>query len=100
MTGASSDAETRTIYFRFVFMCGRYRRTTAEEELAKRYHIPIPRQTDLPISWNIAPSQVVLAIRRNPETGERSLDALKWGLIPSWARDEKIAYKAINAPTP
>jgi putative SOS response-associated peptidase YedK len=78
-------------------MCGRYRRTTSEEELAKRYHIPIPRQTDLPISWNVAPSQNVLAIRKNPETGERSLDALKWGLVPSWAKDEKIAYKTINA---
>jgi putative SOS response-associated peptidase YedK len=78
-------------------MCGRYRRTTSEEELAKRYHIPIPRQTDLPISWNVAPSQNVLAIRKNPETGERSLDALKWGLVPSWAKDEMIAYKTINA---
>jgi len=78
-------------------MCGRYRRTTAEEELAKRYHIPIPRQTDLPISWNVAPSQNVLVIRKNPETGERSLDAIKWGLVPSWAKDEKIAYKTINA---
>ena len=24
-------------------------------------------------------------------------DALKWGLIPSWSKDEKIAYKTINA---
>ena len=30
-------------------MGGRYRRTTAEEELARRYHIPIPPQRDLPI---------------------------------------------------
>jgi hypothetical protein len=36
-------------------MCGRYRRTTQEEELARLYHIPIPKQTDLPISYNIAP---------------------------------------------
>ena len=78
-------------------MCGRYRRTTADEELAKRYHIPIPLQTDLPISWNIAPSQRVLAIRYNEETKQRSLDALWWGLIPSWAKDQKIAYKTINA---
>jgi putative SOS response-associated peptidase YedK len=78
-------------------VCGRYRRTTSEEELAKRYHIPIPRQTDLPISWNITPSQVVLAIRKNPETGERSLDGLRWGLVPSWAKDDKIAFKTINA---
>jgi putative SOS response-associated peptidase YedK len=78
-------------------MCGRYRRTTAEEELARRYGVPIPRQTDLPISWNIAPSQRVLAIRYNEESNERALDALRWGLIPSWAKDEKIAYKTINA---
>src|ERR1700730_4871679 len=78
-------------------MCGRYRRTTAEEELARRYHIPIPPQRDLPISWNIAPSQDVLAIRFNPETKQRSLDALRWGLIPYWAKDPKIAYRTINA---
>jgi putative SOS response-associated peptidase YedK len=60
-------------------MCGRYRRTTAEEELAKRYNIPIPRQTDLPISWNVAPSQNVLVIRKEPESGKRSLDAFRWG---------------------
>src|SRR6202043_2586454 len=77
-------------------MCGRYRRTTQEEELARLYHIPIPRQTDLPISYNIVPSQKVLTIRFNPETRQRSLDALQWGLIPYWAKDPKIAYKTIN----
>src|ERR1700758_5450144 len=78
-------------------MCGRYRRTTAEEELARRYHIPITPQRDLPICWNIAPSQDVLAIRYNPKTRQRSLDALRWGLIPYWAKDPKIAYRTINA---
>ena len=58
-----------------------------EEELARLYHIPIPKQTDLPISYNIAPSQKVLTIRFNPETQARSLDALQWGLIPYWAKD-------------
>jgi putative SOS response-associated peptidase YedK len=78
-------------------MCGRYRRTTSEEELARLYHIPIPKQTDLPISYNIAPSQEVLTIRFNPETRARSLDALQWGLIPYWTKDPKIAYQTINA---
>jgi putative SOS response-associated peptidase YedK len=76
---------------------GRYRRTTAEEEIARQYHIPIPPQLDLPISYDIAQTQDVLAIRRHPETGERTLDALRSGLIPNWAKDEKIAYKTINA---
>ena len=78
-------------------MCGRYRRTTQEEELARLYHIPIPKQTDLPISYNIAPSQKVLAIRFNSETQQRSLDALQWGLIPYWVKDPKIAYRTVNA---
>jgi putative SOS response-associated peptidase YedK len=80
-------------------MCGRYRRTTSEEELARLYHIPIPSQADLPISYNIAPSQKVLTIRFNPETQARSLDALQWGLIPNWTKNPKIAYRTINART-
>jgi putative SOS response-associated peptidase YedK len=78
-------------------MCGRYRRTTKEEELARIYHIPIPEQPDLPVSYNVAPSQNVLAIRFNPETRKRTLDQLRWGLIPHWAKDHKIAYRTINA---
>jgi putative SOS response-associated peptidase YedK len=78
-------------------MCGRYRRTTREEELARIYRIPIPKQPDLPVSYNIAPSQNVLAIRFNPDTRERTLDQLRWGLIPHWAKDQKIAYRTINA---
>ena len=78
-------------------MCGRYRRTTSEEELARLYHIPIPPQRDLPISWNIAPSQDMLVIRYNPKAKQRSLDTLRWGLIPYWAKDPKIAFKTINA---
>jgi hypothetical protein len=35
-------------------MCGRYRRTTSEEEIARQYHIPIPPQLDLAISHNRA----------------------------------------------
>jgi putative SOS response-associated peptidase YedK len=35
----------------------------------------------------------VLAIRYNPKTKQRSLGALRWGLIPYWAKDEKIAFK-------
>jgi putative SOS response-associated peptidase YedK len=66
-------------------MCGCTGRTTSEEELARLYHIPIPKQTDLLISYNIAPSQKVPTIRFNPQTQQRWLNAL--GLIPYWAKD-------------
>lgn len=78
-------------------MCGRYRRTTREEELCRIYNIPIPPQRDLPISYNIAPSHDVLVIRFNPATSQRSLDALRWGLVPHWAKDKRIAFRTINA---
>jgi putative SOS response-associated peptidase YedK len=78
-------------------MCGRYRRTTGEEELARRYHIPIPPQRDLPISWNIAPTQDVLAIRLNPETKQRSLGGVQKTLIDkSLDRFSFLTYFQVN----
>jgi putative SOS response-associated peptidase YedK len=78
-------------------MCGRYRRTTAEEEIARQCHVAIPPQPDLPISYNIAPSQNILAIRQDSQTGDHKFDVFRWGLIPNWSNDERIAYETINA---
>jgi putative SOS response-associated peptidase YedK len=50
-----------------------------------------------PPHYNGAPGQDYLIGRRHPETGARTLDVLRWGLIPSWAKDRKIAWKTINA---
>jgi putative SOS response-associated peptidase YedK len=38
----------------------------------------------------------VLAIRFNPATKRRTLDTLRWGLIPNWTKDPKIAYKRVE----
>jgi putative SOS response-associated peptidase YedK len=46
--------------------------------------------------YNIAPTQQVPAVRLG-EDGKRQLVGLRWGLIPSWAKDAKIAYGTINA---
>src|SRR5437588_1879263 len=47
--------------------------------------------------WNAAPNQNLLVIRRNHQTGEVSLDPLRWGLIPYWCSDAKGGRKPINA---
>jgi putative SOS response-associated peptidase YedK len=47
------------------------------------------RTHNYPPKWNGAPSQDLLVIRRNYETGQLSLDPLRWGLIPYWCRDPK-----------
>jgi putative SOS response-associated peptidase YedK len=38
-----------------------------------------------------------MVVRRHPDTGERHLDLLKWGLVPHFTRDIKLAKKPINA---
>ncbi len=48
-------------------------------------------------SWNIAPSQQAMAVRRHPKTGERHLDLLTWGFVPHWADDPNTERKPINA---
>jgi len=47
--------------------------------------------------YNAAPSQELLVIRQNHKTGERSLDLIKWGLIPHWCQDPKGGRRPINA---
>src|SRR5436190_6392064 len=47
--------------------------------------------------YNGAPSQELLVIRENHEPGERSLDLLRWGLIPHGCDDPAGGRKPINA---
>jgi DNA invertase Pin-like site-specific DNA recombinase len=54
-------------------MCGRYRRTTKEEELARQYRIPIPAQLDLSISYNMANQNVPVGHLAKTGRGFRSL---------------------------
>lgn len=47
--------------------------------------------------YNAAPSQELLVIIEDHKTRKRSLELLRWGLIPSWIKDENGARKPINA---
>ena len=55
------------------------------------------RVHNYPPRWNAAPSQDLLVIRRNHQTGEVSLEPLRWGLIPYWCQDPKGGRRPINA---
>src|SRR5258708_20235449 len=55
------------------------------------------RVHNYPPRWNAAPSQELLVIRRNHQTGEVSLDPLRWGLTPYWCKDPTGGRKPINA---
>ena len=63
-------------------MCGRFTLKTSRAKIAEL----IGTFKSLPLfepRYNIAPSQPVLAVRIEPERGEREATLLKWGLIPS-----------------
>jgi putative SOS response-associated peptidase YedK len=75
-------------------MCGRYTITVTMDELLERYDtdITIPFHTP---RYNVAPTQMVPAVINND--GRNHIVEFKWGLIPSWAKDNSIAYKTFNA---
>jgi len=75
-------------------MCGRFTLQIPAELLAELFGLPDP--AEIPARYNIAPTQQVAAIRQRDGGGNR-LDFLKWGLIPSWAKDTSIGPKMINA---
>lgn len=77
-------------------MCGRYASSTPPERL-RRIFRTTNALPNVPARYNLCPTQDVLAVRTHPKTGERSLDLLRWGLIPHWAKDATIGARLINA---
>lgn len=78
-------------------MCGRFALYADYEALLERFEIEEAAldQASYEENYNVAPSQQIVAVIND---GERNrLGTLRWGLIPSWAKDEKIGYKMVNA---
>jgi len=76
-------------------MCGRYRLTAKERYL--RDHFGLDDDPQWEPHWNIAPTQQVAVVRQKRLEPERAFSQMRWGLIPSWARDASIASHTINA---
>ena len=75
-------------------MCGRYTLRTSVDSLVEAFEIE-EYPPSLNPSYNIAPIQEVAAVVEEDE--KRKLEMLRWGLIPSWAKDLAIGNKMINA---
>jgi len=78
-------------------LCGRYYRRSDKQRIAEAFRVGIPPTFDILPSYNIAPQTFQPVVRPDSETGQRELALLRWGLIPFWAKDAKIAYSTINA---
>jgi putative SOS response-associated peptidase YedK len=81
-------------------MCGRYGRRADKQRIAEwmqAHDTNVFDDTYLAPSYNVAPKSFQPVVRLEPETGERELTVMRWGLVPFWAKDTKIGFSTINA---
>jgi len=77
-------------------MCGRYR-LSRRKQVVEEYFDSAPTEHDWNPRYNIAPTQNAPIIRQNPKEPAREMSLVRWGLIPSWAKDPSVAARMINA---
>lgn len=75
-------------------MCGRFALTAPASTIAEIFQVDV--LPDLLPRYNVAPTTPVACVLAGAD-GKRELQTLRWGLVPSWAKDPKIAYQTINA---
>ncbi|MEO3782139.1 SOS response-associated peptidase [Actinocorallia sp. B10E7] len=90
-------------------MCGRYATARSRQELLEEFHIEVDEtwgqdgQDLLRADYNAAPTKQLPAVLERAEptaeesTPVRRLRMLRWGLVPSWAKDPSIGNRMINA---
>jgi putative SOS response-associated peptidase YedK len=76
-------------------MCGRFTLRTPANLLVEQFML------DMAPPWqpryNIAPTQTLFAVRKTADDDQRHATLLRWGLVPSWAKDVKMGSRLINA---
>ncbi len=77
-------------------MCGRYAAQLPPELIARLFRTDGPLPNIAP-SWNVAPTQPAMVVRRDRDSGERRLEVLHWGLVPFSTKSLKKAQRPINA---
>ena len=78
-------------------MCGRFTQRLSWRELVDLYRLLAPAPTiNPPVRWNGAPTQDFAACLLD-DGGQRTIRALRWGLLPPWASDMRIGARLINA---
>lgn len=75
-------------------MCGRFTLNVTPSKLTE--YFDLTGDLYFSPSWNIAPFSQINSIVAD-ESGSKHLKSMRWGLIPSWAKDETIGNKLINA---
>jgi putative SOS response-associated peptidase YedK len=78
-------------------MCGRFSLYEPTDRLAEYFGVDeVTIETNDP-SWNVAPSQPIVAVASSRDGSSRRLGTLIWGLVPSWSTDPTTGSRLINA---
>jgi putative SOS response-associated peptidase YedK len=77
-------------------VCGRATSTAPRDALARLLGVEEVEAPELPLSWNVAPTQPVYAVATT-SSGTSKLRALRWGLVPNWAKSPTVGSSLINA---
>jgi putative SOS response-associated peptidase YedK len=77
-------------------MCGRYRLSRRKQVVEEHFNAVSGNEEWGP-RYNIAPTQPIPVILQNPREPVREMSLVRWGLIPSWAKDASAAASMINA---
>jgi putative SOS response-associated peptidase YedK len=77
-------------------VCGRVTETQPER-IVEAFEIAVEPPDLGPPRYNVSPSEAVPVVRLMDPRAGRRLDLLRWGLVPSWAKDPSIGSRLINA---
>ncbi|MCG5234553.1 SOS response-associated peptidase [Xanthobacter oligotrophicus] len=80
-------------------MCGRFVQQMPPVRAGELFDVDpaLAALPNAPPRYNAAPTQDLMVVRRDPQTGARHLSLLKWGLVPSFAKDASGGARLINA---
>ena len=79
-------------------MCGRVRLSSDVSEIKLVFRSPPERPApNFAASWNVAPTDPLPVVRHDAKEHQRSLEVMRWGLVPFWSKDIKVGFANINA---
>ena len=84
-------------------MCGRYAASRSPDDLVEEFEAVVRPEETLEPDYNVAPTKKVYAVMDRRPRGEpegdvrREIAVVRWGLVPSWAKDPSIGSRMINA---
>lgn len=82
-------------------MCGRYASSKDPAALVAEFDVQAPPRVELAPDYNVAPTKQVYAVLDRGVAAERApqrlLADVRWGLVPSWAKDPAVGSRMINA---